>query len=258
MEGIPVAATLAQIVGVEQGVRSAVEQWWKLVRDAIRNDSLLVGIEKHYDPLEGGIDEPDEIRRIQINPELLLAEARDKLGRYLDITATKDWGNMGEGGARADVEVDGVLLLHDVPATYLLFLEKRLAELHADLKKIPVQSAAEVWQPTTDPGVFRTEAVRAPRLRKQEHYEVIGVTKEHPGHLVKSGEDVIAGYTTTVKLTTAPTRQRMSELLDRIATLREAVQIAIHDANKIVVDDIKVSGEIFGYIFEGATNGAKR
>lgn len=251
------AATLAQIVGVEQGVRSSTETWWKLVKEALRSEPLLLGLEKTYDPLEGNLPEPDDKRRVQVNVEKLLAEAREKLGRYLDVTATKDWGNMGEGGARADVEIDGNLILSNVPATYLLFLEKRLAELHADLRKIPVQSAAEDWLPSTDPGVFRTEPIRTPKTKAQVHFDVVGLTKEHPGQVVKTQEEIIAGYTTTVKLTSAPTPERLGELLERIATLREAVQVAIHDANKIDVSDIRVSNAVFGYIFDG-TNGARK
>jgi hypothetical protein len=244
------ATSLAQIVGVEQGVRSSVEQWWKLVREALRTQPLLVGIEKHYEPLEGNMPEPSDVQRVQINVEKMLEEARGKLGRYFDVTATKDWGNMGSGGARADVVLHGDVLLENAPATFLLYLEKRLAELHADLRKIPAQSPAEKWTPTTEPGLFRTEEIRSAKTKKTDHFEVVGLTKDHPGTVVKTSEDVIAGYTTTVKMTSAPTRERLDGILDRVASLREAVQLAIHEANRIDVTDVKVASRIFGYIFD--------
>jgi hypothetical protein len=56
-----------------------------------------------------------------------------------------------------------------------------------------------------------------------------------------------------VKTTSAPTDAWKTAVLDRIGQLREAVQSAIYDANKIQVQDVKVSGPIFGWIFDGTT-----
>jgi hypothetical protein len=250
------AAALAKIVGIEQGVRSSTEQWWKLVRDALTKEQLLFGLHKTYQPEEGQLPQPTEDKRVQINVEQLLTEAREKLGRYFDITATKDWGNTGDGGARADVILDGQVCLADVPATFLLYLHKQLTEFAADLKKIPVQSAAENWQPSTEPGIWKTPDITSHSTRRIDHYEVLGLTKEHPGQLVNKTEDIVSGTWTTVKLTSAPTMASMSGILDRIGQLRDAVQSAIYDANTIQVDDVKVSGQVFGWIFDG-TMGAR-
>lgn len=45
-----------------------------------------------------------------------------------DVTATKDWANCE---ARADVTVDGWVLVSAVPVSCLLFLEKRLTDIYA-------------------------------------------------------------------------------------------------------------------------------
>jgi hypothetical protein len=243
------AATLAQIIGVEQGVRASTEQWWKLVRDSLHKEQLLVGISQTYEPEEGNLPQPDKTQRVQLNVVQLLGEARKRFSRYFDVTASKDWGNTGTDGARADVVHDGQVILHDVPATFLLFLEKRLAELAADIKKIPTQSAAEQWDLSTEPGIWRTPEATSHSTRRIEHFEVIGQTKEHPGQLVKQPEDVISGRWRTVKFTSAPTVAWQEYTLERIAMLREAVQNAIYDANKIEVRDQHVAAPVFDFIF---------
>lgn len=248
------AAALAQIVGVEQGVRSSTEAWWRLVRDALHTETMLYGINQVYEPEPGNLPASPKILRVQANVQELLNEARAKLGRYFDVTATKDWGNMGDGGARADVVLNGSVLLHDVPATHLLFLEKRLGELAADIKKIPVQSFAENWQPSTEPGIWRTPEEKRPTPHKVTTWEqIVAPTPEHPADVRQVSKDVIAGTWTTVKSTSAPTAAWQTAVLDRIAALREAVQRAIYDANKIEVHDVHVSGPIFGWIFDGTT-----
>jgi hypothetical protein len=248
------ATTLAQIIGVEQGVRSATEQWWKLVAGNLGNGNLLIGIDQTYEPEEGHLPQPPKQQRVQLNVEELLAEARVKLGRYFDVTASKDWGNIGENGARADVRLNGNVILADVPATFLLFLEKRLTELAASISKIPTQSLAEDWVRSTQPGIWRTEQEKRPSTTKATSWEqIVAPTQYHPADVREVSRDVKAGEWVTVKYTSAPTAAWKQAILDRIAALREAVQSAIYDANKIEAHDVSVSGPIFGWIFDGTT-----
>jgi hypothetical protein len=249
-----VAATLAQIIGVEQAVRSSTEQWWKLVAASLRREELLTGLEKTYEPAPGRLSQPDKSQRVQLNVEGLLAEARQRLGRYFDVTATKDWANAGGTGARADVSVNGTVILHDAPATFLLFLDKRLAELLADIRKIPVQSAAEDWLPSTKPGEWRTAQDKSQSTTKDVEFRVVSPAEGmRPAQYEPVPHDVVTGEWTTVKFTSAPTAARSQELQWRISVLREAVQLAIHDANRAMAPDQRVSGAIFDYIFDGTT-----
>jgi hypothetical protein len=252
------AATLAQIIGVEQGVRSSTETWWRLVRDALQNENMLYGIDKVYEPEPGNLPQSPQRQRVQANTQLLIAEARAKLTRYFDVTASKDWGNMGSEGARADVTLNGHVILADAPATFLLFLEKRLGELAADLRKIPAQSLAEDWQPSTEPGIWRTPQEKRPTPHKVTTWEqIVPPTPEHPAEVREVSKDVVAGTWTTVKYTSAPTAAWRAAILDRIAALREAVQSAIYDANKIEAEDKHIAGPIFSWIFDGTLNGTE-
>ncbi len=79
---------------------------------------------------------------MQVKADEVIRRTSEILTRLFDVTATKDWANCT---AAADVVVDGRTLLRQAPVTYLLFLEKQLADLHAFVKKLPVLDAAESW-----------------------------------------------------------------------------------------------------------------
>ena len=104
---------------------------------------MLAGISRTYQPKdEEGEQLPPESTRVQVQAEDVLRETAATLTRLFDVTATKDWANCT---ARADVKVDGRVLVADVPVSYLLFLEKQLTDLHTFVKKLPVLDAAESW-----------------------------------------------------------------------------------------------------------------
>lgn len=250
------ATTLAKIIGVEQGVRPVTEQYWRMVRDAIAKEQLLVGYRQTYEAEEGHLPQPPKEGRIQVNVENELAEAREKLSRWFDVTATKDWGNAGEGGARADVVIDGTVLLSNVPAPFLLFLNARLEELHTALRKMPTQGLSEDWERSTEPGIWRTPQDRRASTAKVTSWEqIVAPTDHHPADVREVSKDVISGWWTTVKFTSAPTREWQTQILARISQLREAVQAAIYDANRVEVRDVHVGSRVFGWIFDGTVPG---
>lgn len=247
------ASSLAQIIGIEQGVRGSAEPWWKTAAGMLTKEALLNGAEASYEPVGDNVPLPRQSALIQVNATEFLAEFRQKMGRYLDVTATKDWGNTGTGGARADVVLDGTVVIADAPATFLLFLDKRLEGFQADFRKIVTQTLADDWQESTDRGIWRTEQARRPQMSKIQDFKVVvDPTPEHRAEIREISRDAIAGWWTTVKTTSAIPARQLRQILDNLAALREAVQVAIHEANKVTVEDVKVSAQILGAIFAGA------
>ena len=105
--------------------------------------ALLAGIARTYRPKdEEGETFPPESTRVQIKANDIIRQTTEALTKLFDATAAKDWTNCQ---AKADVVVDGQTLLEQVPATYLLFLEKQLVDLHTFVKKLPVLDASETW-----------------------------------------------------------------------------------------------------------------
>ena len=241
-------AKLNQIIAVEKGVKSKAAQDIAAAHQRLQKPALMSGISRTYQPKdEEGEVLPPESTRVQVKAEDVLREMAATLTRLFDVTATKDWANCT---ARADVVVDGRTILNEVPVTYLLFLEKQLAELHTFVKKLPVLDAAESWtlDPSTD--CWKTEPVRTLRTKKIPRNHVKAeATEKHPAQVEVYYEDVTIGYWTTVKFSGALPARRVNELLERLEKLQYAVKFAREEANSTEVTDRRVGDAVFGYLF---------
>ncbi len=138
---------LNQIIAIEKGVKARSHQRLTEAHHALQKPALLSGISRTYRSKdEEGEQLPPEATRVQAKAEDIIRSTVDILGELFDVTATKDYANCK---ARADVVVDGKVLLTGAPVTYLLFLEKQLVDMNTFIKKLPVLDASESW--TFDP-----------------------------------------------------------------------------------------------------------
>ncbi|REF01211.1 hypothetical protein [Thermomonospora umbrina] len=241
-------AKLNQIIAVEKGVKSKSVQELNKAHQALQKLPPLSGIARTYQPKdEEGEQLPPESTRVQVKVEDTLREIGSALSRLFDVTATKDWANCT---ARADVTVDGRVLLRDVPVTYLLFLEKQLKDLQGFVQRMPMLDAAESWTYDASTDVWRTEPVRTVKTKKVPRNHVKAeATEKHPAQVEVYYEDVPIGYWTTVKFSGALPARRVNELLDRVEKLQDAVKFAREEANAAEVDDRRVGETVFGYLF---------
>ncbi len=241
-------AKLNQIIAVEKGVKGQSFQELTEAHQALQKPTLLAGIARTYRPKdEEGEQQPPESTRVQLKAEEVIRQTTTSLTRLFDITATKDWANCQ---AKADVVVDGNTLLSGVPATYLLFLEKQLVDLHTFIKKLPVLDASESWSFDSSADCFATEPVQTLRTKKIPRNHVKAeATEKHPAQVEVYYEDITVGYWRTVKFSGALPAQRVNELLARVERLQEAVKFAREEANSIEVEDVKVGERFFDYLF---------
>ena len=115
---------LNQVLAIEKSTKSRVHGEVTRMHHSLQKGGLLNGFAKSYQPKdEDGDHYPPERQRVQVNAASELRRAGRLLGELFDVTATKDWANTQ---AKADLVIDGETLLEQVPATYLLFLEKQL------------------------------------------------------------------------------------------------------------------------------------
>ena len=239
---------LCQIIAIEKGVKSdTARQFTDLHRD-VQKQPLLSGISRTYQPRdEEGDQLPPESSKVQVSAEDTLSAAAAVLTRLFDVTFTKDHANTI---ARADVTVDGTLILRDAPATYLLFLEKQLADLHTFIAKLPVLDPAEDWTQDGAPaGCWRSEPVRTVRTRKAPRNHVLAeATDRHPAQVQMYTEDMPAGEWTTVKFSGAMPARRIRTLLDRVSALQQAVKFAREEANSAEIPDMKAGAAIFAWL----------
>ncbi|MFI6416726.1 hypothetical protein ACIBG6_04720 [Streptomyces sp. NPDC050842] len=242
------ATKLNQIIAVEKGVKSRAHQDLTTAHHGLQKPALLAGISRTYQPKdEEGEQLPPESTLVQVKAEDVLRDTARALTRLFDVTATKDWANCE---ARADVTVDGRVLVGQVPVAYLLFLEKQLTDINTFVRKLPVLDAAESWtqDPSTD--AWKTEVVRTVRTKKVPRNHVKAeATDKHPAQVDVYYEDVPVGYWTTVKFSGALPARRVNELLERVEKLQQAVKFAREEANSAEVTDQRVGDAVFGYLF---------
>ena len=239
---------LNQIIAVEKGVKSETYAKFTELHQTVQKAPLLSGIARTYRSKdEDGDQLPPESTRVQINAEQVLKDAATVLTRLFDVVATKDWTNCT---AAADVIVGGKVLLAQVPATYLLFLEKQLTDLHTFIKKLPTLDPSETWHEDATSGAWATEATETVRTKKiPRNHEIAPATKEHPAQVQVYTEDVPVGYWKTIKFSGAMPAARVNELLARVEGLQEAVKYAREQANMTEVKEQKIAAGVFNYLF---------
>lgn len=238
---------LNQIIAIEKSVKAKAARALGDAGRELAKAPLLSGISRTYQPKdEEGEQLPPESTKVQRRVEEQLREVSAAMTRLFDVTATKDRTN---AVATADITVDGEVLVADVPVTYLLFLEKQLAELQAFVKALPVLDAGESWTYNDASDAFATDPVKTVRTKKIPRNHVKAeATEEHPAQVEVYYEDIPVGYWTTVKFSGAAPAKRVVQLSERLEKLQIAVKFAREEANGTEVVDEHIGAKVFGYL----------
>ncbi len=241
-------AKLNQIIAVEKGVKSRSFQELTEAHHALQKPALLSGIARTYRPKdEEGESLPPESTKVQVKADDIIRDTVAVLTKLFDVTATKDWANCK---AKANVVVDGKTILTDVPATYLLFLEKQIVDLHTFVRKLPVLDPSETWTFDSSADCWATEPVQTLKTKKVPRNHVKAeATEKHPAQVDVYYEDVTVGHWRTVKFSGALPARRINELLARVEKLQEAVKFAREEANNMEVEEQKVGASVMQYLF---------
>jgi len=241
-------AKLNQVLAIEKGIKTRVYSEFTELHQATQKSPLMNGFHKSYQPRdEDGETYPAESVKVQHTAAEVLERVGSSLAELFDVTATKDWANCT---ARADVVVDGRALLKDVPATYLLFLEKQLGDLHTFITKMTELDPGSDWSVDPGTGLYKTDTTLTQRTKKvQRAITLYEATKEHPAQTQLITEDVVAGTWVTVKYSGAMPAPRKKQLLNRIEKLSNAVKFAREQANASEAQDKKLGKEVFDFLF---------
>jgi len=241
-------AKLNQVIALEKGTKSRAMVDLTDAHHSLQKVTMLAGIARTYRPRdEEGEQYPPESTRVQLKAEAVIRKTSETLTKLFDVVAIKDWANCQ---AKANVVIDGQTLLFDVPATYLLFLEKQLVDLHTFIKKLPVLDPSETWAFDQSADVWATEPVMTTKTKKVPRNHIKAeATDKHPAQVDVYYEDITVGHWRTVKFSGALPAHRVNELLSRVIKLQEAVKVAREEANAIEVRDVKVGESVLGYLF---------
>lgn len=243
---------LNQILAIEKGMKDRCQVFLTTVYQQLQKADLLSGISRTYEKLdEDGEQFPAETKRVQLRTNELIASLSKELVDLFDVTAAKDFANTE---AAADVVIeDGenrTVLLTGVPATHLLWIEKRLVDLHTFVTKLPELSTAENWSFDDTQNCYRSDAHKTAKTKKiPRPFIKYEATKEHPAQVEIVADDRVTGYWTTVNYSGALPATRVAELKTRVEKLQAAVKFAREQANLQEAPRQKIGEKVLGYLF---------
>lgn len=168
--------------------------------------------------------------------------------KRIDLEAT-----IGEANtvARANVVLeDGTIFLENVPATTLLELEKRFAELQRLALAIPTLDPAKGFRPDEQTGLWHARDIVKTRTKKAPKVLVkYEATAQHPAQTEVFQEDVPVGTLNESEWSGLITIAQKSAIINRVEDLLRAVKVARSSANNTIVEHQKIGKKIFDYIF---------
>lgn len=240
--------SLHQLLAAEKGVKGRTERDLTNAYHTIQKTPLLSGVARTYAPVDDdGERLPAESTLVQVRVGDVLDSVNKAMTELFDVVLTKDAANQA---ATADVVVDGRVILPDVPVTTLLFLEKRLTDLHTFMSKLPTLDAADEWHFDANRGVYATDPVETRRTEKIPQTHILHEpTEHHPAQTHLYHKDVTVGTWTTVKFSGALPASRVAELTGRVVALQKAVITARQQANETPVMDRRMGEQVMDFLF---------
>jgi hypothetical protein len=162
----------------------------------------FLGAVRKYEPLkEDEPDQPTEYKELVDTVFSKLIYTKNSVSKYWDAFLQKEATNQV---AKADIIVDGEVLVKDVPATALLGFETKLKDFRRVLEAIPTLQPGVAWEKdeTKDPSgnVFITKhPIEKNRTVKDfAHRVLVSATEHHPAQIEKWEElKVVGKYVTT-------------------------------------------------------------
>lgn len=242
------AERLNQVIAVEKDAKNAAYAAITEYNKVAQKPDLFNGFMKTYRPKEeGGEVYPAEAKKVQFRVADFFTEIKRLYGGWLDLMAAKDLTNCK---ALASVSLPGVGDLPALPATFLLGLEKVLADLKTFASNLPELPAEEFWDGVNAEGLNTSEPVEIHRTKKVQKGLVLHPpTVEHPAQTQLITEDEVVGYWKIHKVSSAIPRTQKQAILERIAKLAAAVKKAREEANMTEVQEQKVGNAILSYVF---------
>lgn len=241
---------LNQVIAIEDGAKKTEYGDLSKAHHTLQKPDLFSGFIATYAPLsdDPSLSQPEQRKVIQQNAKAIVASTVNGLVEYWNVVATKDIGNCV---AKADIVVDGVVLVKNLPVTYLLFLEKQLTSLFTFVSKLPVLDPAKEWEYDSNKGLyqgkFKEKRIRTRKVMKS--LVKIEPGPHSPGQAEIVSVDETEGFWTQTDLSTAYPHDEIKNMLNKIGKLQEAVKMAREEANSITVDKAAFANSLLNYIF---------
>lgn len=239
---------LTQVIAISNGEKSKRTSRMSEVYHKLQKADQFEGFIKKYKPLDEESKDtlPEENKRVQYTVTQAIQEASKTTQDLINIVATLDKGNCS---AKADLVVDNVTLVKDVPATHLIFLEKQLEDLKTFVSKLPTLDPSEEWN-LGDGGLYQTKGRETNRTLKLPYVlSKAKATDKHPEQSEILYRDDIVGKFTTTRFSGSATKDSVNALLEKIDKLSKAVKMAREEANSIEVEKSEIGTTLMKFLF---------
>ena len=238
---------LNQVLAVEKGEKGRAESHLKIGYRNCQKPEFFDGFSKSYAPfVADDIDHPTEAKNVQLRAMDVLGETKTTLASLFDVTLTKDMANCT---AKANVVVDGEIILENIPAVNLLFIEKQLLKVQAIFMAVPTLDQAVKWNFDEPTQLHRSEEVKTLRTKKvQKALQLLPQTEHQQGMAEMIVEDVQVGTYTQVRLSGALPVATKKAMVERLDKLVKAVKQAREQANMVEAPQQHAGAKLFTYL----------
>lgn len=171
----------------------------------------------------------------------------DTCADYINLVAQKDKANRE---AKADLKIGDKVLLADVPATTLLFIENKFKVIRTVIEAAKTLDNALIW--TKKDGlsdVWTTDRGTVPVKRTEPDFVTVAqATDKHPAQVKEITRERIMASKNQKNCSGLIQTKEKSELLARCDQIIEAAKRARQEANAIDVVDVNIASTLFNHI----------
>ena len=238
---------LHELLAVEGDLKSAAQKARSKILNIFTDGvSRLVGRSITYQVNEGEDERPPEMTELATTAWVELDQFWASYTPWVDAVLQKETTNQV---AKADLTIDGQVLAYGLPATALLNLEAKLAELVSVYETIPVSDPTERWAWDTGQEHYVSAEKQTAITKKASRVIVLyEATPEHPAQTQLHTEDVRIGLRAVTLHSGMMSPREKRERLERVTGLLRAIKEARQRANDVEVSPLAVGETLRAYI----------
>jgi len=240
---------LHEVLAVEPDLKNAAQAALSKAQAIFENEAeMLTGMVRTYAPvMDDGERLPSEHKTLPTTVDAELASVIDAWARWIDAVTQKEATNQF---AKADLVVGEEVLLKDVPATALLNLEGKLAQLRKLVRGVPINDLARDWKFDEDQGCWVAPRETSRRTAKVPKAHVLyDATPEHPAQVEQYFIDETVGHWTAVHSSGKWSPAWKTAVLSRLDRLILATRKARQRANREEAVSIEVAEILLTHVF---------
>lgn len=239
---------LHELIAVEPDLKGTAE---KIVEETKvtfnKKVDHFMGSKRRYEKMyDTEVDLPDEDKQIVTTVDDKLRYTFGMVTKAMDAVTSKEVTNTS---AKADVIVDGQVIIEKLPAVVLINLENQFKRLRDVLDHIPTLDPGRNWKWDAGLGYYVAEDAMKFRTKKVlKNHIKYEATDKHPAQVETYSEDIQIGRWIAKDFSGMKTPAEKSAMLERIDNIIRALKEARERANDITVQEMKVAEKFFSYI----------